>query len=247
MSSFDSAVSIANAGESADSAIDAKVSATGRYAFALTSDIDGPSSQDEMLKAVLSFRVMFTVDADDPVNNVVYSLSILTTNRGVYANGPDGAMTSNRYDYGDVSIALNGDERNTGHGSGFGGGLGGGISPMPVLQYSATSGTGMGANTYVADFTWTFQTKTTPSNAGGSEIAILAGLDGSNPLMSSLQRYPIGDHSDPLEDGIFFTLTAEIIAVPEPQTLALAFSGLLLLLWQARRTGWPVAVTRDTL
>lgn len=94
-----------------------------------------------------------------------------------------------------------------------------------------------GVNVFTLQFTWT-TTATSPQNvAGGDEHAVRLGAPG--PLGgASADDYPGPNNRNINNDGHFVNVTATIVAVPEPSTLAMATVaglGIAFFGWRRRR------------
>ena len=223
-SSYDSAVSVLNAGSSALDAVGNTVAAQTRYASTQTSDGDGFFQGAASLSTTASYEVKFTVNSG---LGTTYDLTIDTSRIGAFVvRDETGATAANSL--GAVTGTLNGPPD---------GGLA--LASLPGLSNSSTvvsafsqtntttiTGLTGGPQQFTLTFTWTGASSSNSGANGGDESAILMGLDTNiNGDVAAADDYPGTSGRTEAGDGHFVLVTAEVVqVVPEPTTWAMALT-----------------------
>ncbi|MBL9123155.1 MAG: PEP-CTERM sorting domain-containing protein [Planctomycetaceae bacterium] len=237
-SSYDSAVSITNAGTSTADSVGASVTGGTRYASTQTSDANGVFVGSASLTATASYQVVFTVTPG--LAGTVYDLEIDTSRIGAFVIR-DETSASASASLSAVTGTLNGP---------VDGGLA--LAALPGLNTSSTTVqainqantttlTGLtGPQVFTLTFNWTGSTNSSSGANGGDEAVVLMGLDTRiNGDVGAADDYPgTSGRTNPAGDGHFVNITATITAVPEPSTFALAGIGLAVggfAAWRRRR------------
>lgn len=237
-SSYDSQVSVLNAGGSAADVVSNTVIAKTRYASTQTSDADGFLVGDATLETTARYQILFTVSA--PLN-AIYDITIDTQRIGAFVvRDETSATASNNLG------AVNGTFAAPAQGLNSLAALPGlnttntTVSPFNQTNSNTLLAFTGGVQQYTLVFTWTGRTFS-PSNAnGGDESVILMGLDTRiNGDVGAADDYPGTSGRTASGDGHFVTVSATIVQiVPEPSTFLLAGMagiGMGLVVWRRRK------------
>jgi hypothetical protein len=221
-SSYDSQVSILNAGTSSADVLSAAVTAGTRYASTQTSDADGFLVGDATLETTARYQILFTVNA--PLN-VVYDLQIDTARVGAFVVRDETAASATN-NLGAVNGTFSAPAQGLTQLAALAGLNTTNTTTLPFNQTGGTSIAGFtgGVQQFTLEFTWTGRTFS-PSNAnGGDESVILMGLNTQiNGDVGAADDYPGTSGRVAANDGHFVNVTATITQiVPEPSTYALA-------------------------
>jgi len=225
-SSYDSQVSITNAGTSNADLVGNSVVAQTRYASTQTSDDNGFLAGGADLTATANYEVKFTVTPS--ILGEVYDLQIDTARIGAFVIRNEGTGGASNH-LTDVTGTFSAPNQSLNSLPSLPGLDSNSTVVQDINQSNSTVIPGLtGAMQYTLTFTWQGVTHSSNGLSNADETVILMGLDTRiSSDVGAADDYPgTSGRTNPAGDGHFVTITATVAAVPEPSTVILALVGI---------------------